>query len=84
MVVDVITGLYSNDARSCYDLIGHSQASMAMQRNGVPRQVVDCLFSTLQQACHRVRTGYGDSLSSYGGPICLRQCMELVKGMVLA
>jgi hypothetical protein len=57
----------SNDARSCYDLIGHSQALMVMQRNGVPRQVVDCLFSTLQLARHHVRTGYADSLSSYGG-----------------
>lgn len=38
----------SNDARSCYDLIGHSQASLAMQRNGVPKSVVDCLFFTLR------------------------------------
>jgi hypothetical protein len=57
----------SNDARSCYDLIGHSQASIAMQRNGVPRPAVDCLFSTLQNARHQVRTGYGDSSSSYRG-----------------
>jgi hypothetical protein len=56
-----------NDARSCYDLIGHSQASIAMQRNGVPRSTVDCLFSTLQNAKHQVRTGYGDSSKSYGG-----------------
>ncbi len=58
----------SNDARSCYDLIGHSQASIAMQRNGVPKNVVDCLFTTLQNATHKVRTGYGDSSISYGGP----------------
>ncbi len=58
----------SNDAKSCYDLIGHSQASMAMQRNGVPKAAVDCLFSTLQCATHHVRTGYGDSQTSYGGP----------------
>ncbi len=57
----------SNDARSCYDLIGHSQASLAMQRNGVPRAAVDCLFTTLQEARHQVRTGYGDSYLSYGG-----------------
>jgi len=38
-----------------------------MQRNGVPRPAVDCLFTTLQNARHRVRTGYGDSTSSYGG-----------------
>lgn len=58
----------SNDTWSCYDLIGHSQASMAMQRNGVPRAAVDCLFTTLQNAHHKAHTGYGDSSSSYGGP----------------
>jgi hypothetical protein len=59
--------IYSNDARSCYDLIGHTQASLAMQRNGVPKAAVDCLFTTLQNASHKVRAGYGDSPSSYGG-----------------
>jgi hypothetical protein len=58
----------SNDARSCYDLIGHSQASLAMQRQGVSKSVVDCLFSTLQDALHQVRTSYGDSVMTYGGP----------------
>lgn len=28
--------IYSNDAKSCYDLIGHAQASLAMQCNGIP------------------------------------------------
>jgi hypothetical protein len=58
----------SNDARSCYDLIGHAQASFAMQWNGVPKVAVDCLFSILQEARHQVRTGYGDSDKRYGGP----------------
>jgi hypothetical protein len=44
----------SNDAKSCYDLIGHSQASMIMQWHGVPKSAVDCLFTTLQDAEHRV------------------------------
>jgi Reverse transcriptase (RNA-dependent DNA polymerase) len=57
----------SNDAKSCYDLIGHTQASIAMQRHGVPQSFVDCMFTTLQDANHRVRTGYGDSTNSYGG-----------------
>jgi hypothetical protein len=57
----------SNDAKSCYDLIGHTQAALAMQRNGVPKSAIDCLFSTLQNATHQVRTGYGDSTSYYGG-----------------
>jgi hypothetical protein len=57
----------SNDAKSCYDLIGHTQAALSMQRNGVPKSAIDCLFSTLQNAKHQVRTGYGDSTSFYGG-----------------
>jgi hypothetical protein len=38
---------------------------------GVPRSVVDCLFTTLQNAFHHVRTGFGDSRGSYGGPVWL-------------
>lgn len=58
----------SNNAKSCYDLIGHTQASIIMQQHGVPKSVVDCLFTTLQDVEHRVRTGYGDSEILYGGP----------------
>jgi hypothetical protein len=58
--------LCSNDAKSCYDLIGHSQVSMAMQFQVVPKPAVDCLFSTLQHATHQVRTGFGDSAIYYG------------------
>jgi hypothetical protein len=58
----------SNDAKSCYDLIGHPQASLSMQRVGVPRFAVDCMFSTLQLARHQVRTGFGDSTGTFGGP----------------
>jgi hypothetical protein len=38
-----------------------------MQWNGVPKSAIDCLFSTLQNAIHQVRMGYGDSTSHYGG-----------------
>jgi hypothetical protein len=34
----------SNNTKSCYDLIGHSAASIAMQTRGVPKSAVDCLF----------------------------------------
>ena len=61
----------SNDAKLCYDLIGHTQATMSMQRVGVPKSIIQCLFSTLQNAVHRVRTGYGDSSESYGGQVWL-------------
>jgi hypothetical protein len=57
----------SNDAKACYDLIGHAQASLCMQRQGVPLRAVQCLFTTLQEAKHSVRTAYGDSNYTYGG-----------------
>jgi hypothetical protein len=30
-----------------------------------------CLFTTLQEAVHKVRTGYGDSSASHGGKVWL-------------
>jgi hypothetical protein len=59
--------LCSNDAKSCCDLIGHMQAALAMQSKGVPKAAIDCLFTALLRAVHRVWTGYGDSSSTYGG-----------------
>ena len=56
-----------NDAKSCYDLIGHTQASISMQRLGVPKHAISCLFGTLQSATHQVQTAYGDSDFTYGG-----------------
>jgi len=38
-----------------------------MQRIGVPKAAVDCLFSTLQHDTHQVRTGFWDSTTYYGG-----------------
>jgi hypothetical protein len=61
----------SNDAKSCYDLIGHTQASLSMQRVGVPKSVINCLFTPLQEAIHQVRTGFGDSKTYYGGKVWL-------------
>ncbi len=57
----------SNDAKSCYDLIVHTPASLAMQRQGVPESAVECLCNTLQNLSHQIRTAYGDSDHSYGG-----------------
>jgi len=42
-----------------------------MQRVGVPKKIINCLFTTLQEAVHRVRTGFGDSKSFYGGKVWL-------------
>jgi len=61
----------SNDAKSCYDLIGHTQASLSMQRVGAPKTFINCLFSTLQDAVYKVHTGFGDSKAHYGGSVWL-------------
>jgi hypothetical protein len=49
-----IGAICSNDAKACYDLIGHAQASLCMQQQGIPKSAVKCLFSTLQHATHNV------------------------------
>jgi hypothetical protein len=56
-----------NDAKSCYDRILHGPAMIAMMRMGLPYTVVRCMFETLQQAVHHVRTAYGVSSKTYGG-----------------
>jgi Reverse transcriptase (RNA-dependent DNA polymerase) len=57
--------LCANDAKSCYDRIVHSVASLCMQRIGCPAPAVHTMFETLQNLRHHVRTRYGDSLASY-------------------
>ncbi len=42
-----------------------------MQRVGVPKHIINCLFTTLQDAVHKVRTGFGYSKESYGGKVWL-------------
>jgi hypothetical protein len=42
-----------------------------MKRVGVPKKIINFLFTTLQEAVHRVRTGFGDSISFYGGKVWL-------------
>jgi len=76
-------GLCSNDAKSCYDLIGHPQASLAMQRCGVPKSIIKCLFSQLQNATHQVRTGYGDSSTFYGGSRWIKPYHGIGQGMAV-
>jgi hypothetical protein len=42
-----------------------------MQRMGVPKCAVKCLFPMLQEAVHYVRMGFGESTKSYGGRMWL-------------
>jgi hypothetical protein len=51
----------SNDAKSCYDRIVHSIASILMQQQNFPASACICVFTTRQNLHHTVRTIYGDS-----------------------
>ena len=55
--------LCSNDARSCYDRIVHSIASMACQRLGLPPEPVTCMLVTIQEMEHHIRSSFGTSES---------------------
>ena len=52
-----------------YDLVVHIIASLAMQRVNVPKEQINCTFSTLQNMLHLVRTAFGDPDNTYGGDI---------------
>jgi hypothetical protein len=57
----------SNDAKSCYNRILHSVASLCLKQLGLPEGAIVCMFTTLQNLEHTVHTVYGDSEKSYGG-----------------
>ena len=57
----------SCDLKSCYDRVVHSAASLALQRVGIPLTQIQCMFTTIQQLSHRIRTAFGLSKKSYGG-----------------
>jgi hypothetical protein len=59
----------SNDARSCYDRIVHSVASLCMRRMGVEEPPIVCMFTTIQNLKHHIRTVYGDSELSLTGKL---------------
>jgi hypothetical protein len=53
--------------KSCYDRIVHAVASPCLQQQGISKSEVVCMFSTLQNLEHTIRTAYGDSEDTYGG-----------------
>ena len=61
----------SNDLKSCYDRIAHSFANLSMRRVGVPVEPILCMFKTIQEMEHYVRTVYGQSSISTGGHLWL-------------
>jgi hypothetical protein len=54
--------LCSNDAKSCYDRIIHSIACLAYRRLGIPQPPVECMFTSIQNMKHHIRTTFGDSI----------------------
>ena len=58
-------GIYSCDLKSCYDRIIHNFAAIDIQRAGVPRTVVESMFTTIQNLKHAVRTSFGDSETTF-------------------
>jgi hypothetical protein len=53
--------------RSNYDLVVHSGASVALQRQCMPELPIVCMFTTLQDMTHTIRTSYGTSNVTWGG-----------------
>jgi hypothetical protein len=50
-----------NDMEACYDRMIHKITSISMQRQGVPKAPIACIFGPLQHMEHHVRTLYGNS-----------------------
>ena len=57
--------LCSNDARSCYDRILHSIATLAFRRLGIPFDPVRCMFTSIANMSHHTRTTFGNSVFTY-------------------
>jgi len=51
----------SNDAKSCSDFIVHGIAVQCMYQCGTPKPALVCMFTTIQNLQHHIRTLYGDS-----------------------
>jgi hypothetical protein len=72
--------LVSNDAKACYDRIIHSVASICLQANGVPDEPLICMFTTIQNMKHHIRTIYGDSELSFGCKIWVVPTQSIGQG----
>lgn len=55
--------MISNDAKSNYDRILHTIASLAYKRIGIPDAPVHSMLITIQLMRHYIRTSYGDSIT---------------------
>ena len=57
--------IVSVDAKSCYDRIVHSVASLCVRRLVIPKGPMDCMFTTLQDGMHHTMTAFGKSTLTY-------------------
>eukprot|EP00957_Ditylum_brightwellii_P040712 3082007-Ditylum_brightwellii.AAC.1 len=69
------------DLVSNYDLVVPSIALLALQRVGMPKEPIQCTFTTLQDMVHTCRTAFGNSISSYGGNIWEIPCKPPPQGL---
>ena len=58
----------SIDLTNNYDRIIHTAAALALLRIGVSHQKIHSMFNSIQKMIHRVRTAFGTSETTYGGP----------------
>jgi hypothetical protein len=61
--------MFQRHEKSCYDRIVHAITSLCLRRQGIAKSEVVCMFSTLQNLEHTIRTAYGDSEETYGGDL---------------
>ena len=57
------------DLVSCYDNVTSNTATLACRSRGAPAAPLQCMFTTLQNMVYNVRTAYGDSDQTVGGPL---------------
>ena len=60
------TSVFS-DLVSYYDLVTHNIADLSLQCANVPKELIICTFTTLQEMVHSVRTAFRDSDTLYEG-----------------
>jgi hypothetical protein len=70
----------STDLKSFYDRIVHTAASLSLQRQGIQESEVICMFSTLQDLEHHIRTAFRDSKDTYGGDIWVIPMQGIYQG----
>eukprot|EP00957_Ditylum_brightwellii_P028946 2186617-Ditylum_brightwellii.AAC.1 len=62
------------DLVSYYNLVVHSITVLALQHVDMPKEPINCTFTTLQDMVHTCQTFFGDSTKSYGGDIWAIPC----------